>query len=547
MNKPEGHKYPHKEKADWNLLGQGKSSETIKRNMKGKWMIKWNEQLQEYEEVEGDEFNFNVTSTTKGLDQLSERHMTYKDFYTDLREDNQLRGGVGDITAPEDVLPAELAMGVQIEMEHTSDVNIATEIALDHLTENPHYYTKLRQAGLANELDTVSPSGYGDPTSTFNQEDRLGNSVSCGPGNNIVGTMGKTPDGSVHGKADSTPIIIKTIDIDIPEPTITTEDTSNEKFGTPAQWAKVAASYLAMAPNKITKSELQSALIGVRSSNKELADQLQARIDNNQYATPSQVRKLVGRVSENKLNHLRTLFKETNRDIMTTEMTYKGNVGIAELMAFYNKADVKLISAVEKLLKSGNEKIAWKIIIHFLKKSKNDVNETWKGAAAAGMLGLASLLPAAAGTSTDTKSAITAPAAINNIDIIAATLIGEAGGEGIKGMQAVLNVIMNRAKGDINNAVKVCLKPYQFSMWNNKQGNKEGVISREKKHPRWKDALDLIAMAKDGKLNDITDGADFYFNPKLAKPSWAKKFKKTISIGNHDFYNHGTVNIAKFF
>ena len=61
--------------------------------------------------------------------------MKYKDFF--INEDEQLKGGVGDATAPSTVNPAQLAMGVQVEMEHTNDEKVATEIALDHLTEDP--------------------------------------------------------------------------------------------------------------------------------------------------------------------------------------------------------------------------------------------------------------------------------------------------------------------------------------------------------------------------------------------------------------------------
>jgi hypothetical protein len=144
--------------------------------------------------------------------------MKYRDFYKELSEDNVLQGGIGDATAPHDVIPSELAMGVATEMEHTTDTKVATEIALDHLAQDPHYYTKLNDAGLAPEFKTVSPSGYGNPNSSFNQQDRLGSTVTCGPGNNIVGGIGKTPDGHVDGKRDSNPIVNKTVDIDVPEP-----------------------------------------------------------------------------------------------------------------------------------------------------------------------------------------------------------------------------------------------------------------------------------------------------------------------------------------
>jgi len=42
-----------------------------------------------------------------------------------------------------DVDPDELRKGMTVELEHTKDSSLAKEIALDHLTESPDYYTKL--------------------------------------------------------------------------------------------------------------------------------------------------------------------------------------------------------------------------------------------------------------------------------------------------------------------------------------------------------------------------------------------------------------------
>jgi len=36
-------------------------------------------------------------------------------------------------------------MGTKIELEHVLDSTIATEIALDHLSELPDYYSRLRK------------------------------------------------------------------------------------------------------------------------------------------------------------------------------------------------------------------------------------------------------------------------------------------------------------------------------------------------------------------------------------------------------------------
>ena len=143
--------------------------------------------------------------------------VSYREFYEDIiaEEVNTLTGGVGDTTAPSNVNTKELAIGVQVEMEHTNDPKIATEIAMDHLTEDPEYYTKLVNAGLATEFKPSANSGLGDPTQSFNDKARVGNnSVN---GGNMGGTIGKTSNGQVNGRR-SDPIIDKTVEIDIIEP-----------------------------------------------------------------------------------------------------------------------------------------------------------------------------------------------------------------------------------------------------------------------------------------------------------------------------------------
>ena len=58
-------------------------------------------------------------------------------------ERSRLKGGKGDLLSPEEVNPRELQKGIQHEMEHTNDPDVAEEIALDHLAEDPLYYTHL--------------------------------------------------------------------------------------------------------------------------------------------------------------------------------------------------------------------------------------------------------------------------------------------------------------------------------------------------------------------------------------------------------------------
>ena len=45
----------------------------------------------------------------------------------------------------------EVMKGISIEKEHTKDERVAARIALDHLSEDPEYYTKLKKAGLTGD------------------------------------------------------------------------------------------------------------------------------------------------------------------------------------------------------------------------------------------------------------------------------------------------------------------------------------------------------------------------------------------------------------
>lgn len=76
-----------------------------------------------------------------------------------VNEEEEVEGGLADGKTLEDIankhkvdiddLTKEFRMGVKVEKEHTKDVSISAKIALDHLFEDPKYYTKL--ATIENE------------------------------------------------------------------------------------------------------------------------------------------------------------------------------------------------------------------------------------------------------------------------------------------------------------------------------------------------------------------------------------------------------------
>jgi len=60
-------------------------------------------------------------------------------------KEDKLKGGLADKMKPEDFDQKELKIGIKHELEHTDDPEMAKEIAMDHLAEDPKYYTKLEK------------------------------------------------------------------------------------------------------------------------------------------------------------------------------------------------------------------------------------------------------------------------------------------------------------------------------------------------------------------------------------------------------------------
>lgn len=121
----------------------------------------------------------------------------------------------------------------------------------------------------------------------------------------------------------------------------------------------------------------------------------------------------------------------------------------------------------------------------------------------------------------------------------AATLFMETSGECLEGKVAVAHVLVNRLKngGFGRTLSEICLRYRQFSGWNDKDPN--GI-----RFARASDAdlalyKTILAEVLNGESTDPTGGAVFYFNPKLASPSWDfTKLIKTATIGNHVFYKN---------
>ncbi len=58
---------------------------------------------------------------------------------------DKIPGGLADKKKPEDFDQVQLNKGIKVELEHTSNEEMAREIAMDHLMEDKNYYTKLEK------------------------------------------------------------------------------------------------------------------------------------------------------------------------------------------------------------------------------------------------------------------------------------------------------------------------------------------------------------------------------------------------------------------
>ena len=108
-----------------------------------------------------------------------------------------------------------------------------------------------------------------------------------------------------------------------------------------------------------------------------------------------------------------------------------------------------------------------------------------------------------------------------------ATLYHEARGEGVRGMEAVASVVMNRAKQTHRSVCSIVYERKQFS-WTHVTKDKhiKGNIM---------DILSITHKALSGMLVDVTDGATFY-HATYVKPFWVKHKVLTVQINNHIFY-----------
>jgi spore germination cell wall hydrolase CwlJ-like protein len=132
------------------------------------------------------------------------------------------------------------------------------------------------------------------------------------------------------------------------------------------------------------------------------------------------------------------------------------------------------------------------------------------------------------------------PPSGNSRDMLARALLAEAGNQGPVGMQAVANVVRNRAaSGNFggDTVEGVLQKPYQFEPFNTATGRGK-MAAMDPNSPRFQEALGAIDRAYTG--NDPTMGATHFYAPKaqaaLGRPAPKWDNGTGVDIGDHRFF-----------
>ena len=123
--------------------------------------------------------------------------------------------------------------------------------------------------------------------------------------------------------------------------------------------------------------------------------------------------------------------------------------------------------------------------------------------------------------------------------VVAAVLMGEAWGEGERGMIAVAEVINQRSKDQGKTPLQVVMhrvgRTPAFSCLNGTTSDK--LVQKFKRESAYQTALQVarVACQTPEKLPGLTRRATHFTRTK-ERPWWAKNQKPVVVIGNHSFY-----------
>ena len=146
------------------------------------------------------------------------------------------------------------------------------------------------------------------------------------------------------------------------------------------------------------------------------------------------------------------------------------------------------------------------------------------------VLALSVTLTATLQAETDPKQSQVQKLSKAQIECLVRNAYFESRGQGVKGMQAVTWVVLNRTKHPSypSTPCAVIKQPRQFSWWN-------GKTPKVKEKDAYMQAERVVESVLSGKLKDNTNSST-HFHSTRVKPVWASRLSYTTTIGSHCFY-----------
>jgi len=146
------------------------------------------------------------------------------------------------------------------------------------------------------------------------------------------------------------------------------------------------------------------------------------------------------------------------------------------------------------------------------------------------VLALSSTIAATLQAETNPKQSQTQKLSKSQIECLVLNSYMESRGQGVKGMQAVTWVVLNRTKHPSypSTPCAVIAQPKQFSWYGNKP-----IQIKEK--DAYTQAERVVEGVLSGKLKDNTNSSTHFHSARI-KPKWANRLSYTTTIGSHCFY-----------
>lgn len=125
-----------------------------------------------------------------------------------------------------------------------------------------------------------------------------------------------------------------------------------------------------------------------------------------------------------------------------------------------------------------------------------------------------------------------------DLNCMAEAIYHEARGESTRGQAAVAEVILNRVESR-QFPQSVCAVVNQPSQFSYTIGGRKAIRNKA----AYLRARDIARNALAGAPRVLTGGATYFHTPAV-RPSWSRRFQRTVQIGQHIFYRPGGQRIA---